>query len=119
MHLQGRETSTDWRITHGRVAAALAVKSGFDRLVGAALLLVLAPALAVIALYARHMSSGPALVGSHRPGRDGNPFVLLRFDLPGPLAELPQMVNVARGELPLAQVYDLTERLAAGGRAAR
>src|SRR3954447_26947280 len=101
MHSQGCESSTERRTSHGRANVSLAVKAVLDRVVAGMLLLVLAPALVFVALYAWTVSPGRARARGRRAGRDGNPFELLRFDLPGPLAELPQIVNVARGHMSL------------------
>jgi lipopolysaccharide/colanic/teichoic acid biosynthesis glycosyltransferase len=98
-----------------------------DVTVAGALLLVLAPLLAVLALLVRATSPGAALFRQTRVGRNGRPFVLLklrtmRADAPGPaitsggdpritrlgawlrrtkLDELPQLWNVLRGDMSL------------------
>ncbi|MBJ7472439.1 MAG: sugar transferase [Solirubrobacteraceae bacterium] len=117
------------------------VKHGSDRLFAAALLLLLSPLLACIALAVRLSSPGSVLYRQERVGRDGRAFKLLKFrsmrpstdpvDLAvierleiaglGPggiegedrrtpigrflrrsgLDELPQLVNVLRGEMSI------------------
>ncbi|MGN9840705.1 sugar transferase [Nonomuraea sp. H19] len=55
------------------------VKNVFDRLVAVALLTVLAPVLAGLAVAVRVTSPGPALFRQTRIGRDGRPFTILKF----------------------------------------
>ncbi len=114
-----------------------ALKHGIDRVIAAAMLLVLSPLIAAIALVVRLSSTGPVLFRQRRVGRDGRSFELLKFrsmagaPRTGPLPsgagdrapggvegedrrttvgrfirawsldELPQLVNVLRGEMSL------------------
>ncbi|MBB6545986.1 sugar transferase [Nonomuraea rubra] len=55
------------------------VKNVFDRLVAAALLVVLSPLLAGLAIAVRATSPGPALFRQTRVGRDGRLFTILKF----------------------------------------
>jgi lipopolysaccharide/colanic/teichoic acid biosynthesis glycosyltransferase len=122
------------------------VKPLFDKIVAAALLVVLAPVMAVAAVAIRVTSGSPVLFRQVRIGRDGEPFTMLKFrtmvpnasdtahrqwnqaELRGELQpvdglfkdrhdprvtrvgrllrrysidELPQLVNVVRGEMAL------------------
>lgn len=92
-----------------------------DVLLSAALLLLLSPLLLGVALAVRLSLGRPVLFRQERAGRDGRPFTLLKFrsmrDGPGEdaerltpfgrrlrasaLDELPQLVNVLRGEMSL------------------
>ena len=56
-----------------------AFKHAFDRVFAAALLVVLAPLLACVALAVRLTSPGPVLFSQRRVGRDGKPFDLYKF----------------------------------------
>jgi exopolysaccharide biosynthesis polyprenyl glycosylphosphotransferase len=117
-----------------------ALKRSFDLLVAGLVLLLLAPAMAVIAVAVKLSSRGPVLYRSIRPGIGGHPFACLKFrtmrehsdqvqaDLESlneksgalfkirndprltpvgrllrrfSLDELPQLVNVIRGEMSL------------------
>ncbi|MEV0614921.1 sugar transferase [Nonomuraea sp. NPDC050404] len=55
------------------------VKNVFDRLVAAALLVLLAPALVALAVAVRATSPGPALFRQTRVGRDGRVFTIVKF----------------------------------------
>jgi lipopolysaccharide/colanic/teichoic acid biosynthesis glycosyltransferase len=103
------------------------LKRLFDFAVAATLLLVLWPLMLLLALLIRWKMGPPALFRQQRPGRDGRPFVLLKFrtmkDANGPdgqplpdaerltplgqfirrtsLDELPQLLNVLRGDMSL------------------
>ena len=55
------------------------VKSVFDRLTAAVLLLLLAPVLLVVAVAIRVTSSGPALFFQTRVGKNGKPFRMMKF----------------------------------------
>ncbi|WP_375477168.1 sugar transferase [uncultured Jatrophihabitans sp.] len=55
------------------------VKNGFDRFVAATALLLLAPALLVIATMVRCSSRGPALFFQTRVGRNGKTFRMVKF----------------------------------------
>ena len=107
--------------------ANAALRRLLDVTVAGALLLVVAPLLAVLALLARATSPGTALFRQTRIGRNGRPFVLLklrtmRASTSGPaitygadpritplgawlrrtkLDELPQLWNVLRGDMSL------------------
>ena len=100
-----------------------------DRLVAAVLLVALSPVMAVIALAVLSSSGRPVLFRQHRVGRHGESFSVLKFrtmiedaerigsgytpegtDLITPvgtllrassLDELPQLINVLRGEMAL------------------
>jgi exopolysaccharide biosynthesis polyprenyl glycosylphosphotransferase len=56
-----------------------ALKHAFDRFFALWLLIVLSPAMALIALLIRLTSPGPVLFRQRRVGRDGKPFNLLKF----------------------------------------
>ena len=93
-------------------------KRSFDLVVSVAALTVLSPLLAVLAIAVRVTSRGPALFRAERVGRAGEPFTLFKYRTmfegaaaAGPgvtvagdrrvtkLDELPQLVNVVRGEM--------------------
>ncbi len=118
-----------------------AVKHASDRVFAATMLVLLAPALALIALIVRLTTPGPVLYRQERVGRDGRSFRLLKFSSMRPgaaqvdqalidrleiaglgpggiegedrrtpfgrflrrsgLDELPQLVNVLRGEMSI------------------
>ncbi|WP_073392336.1 sugar transferase [Jatrophihabitans endophyticus] len=56
-----------------------AMKGGFDRLVAATALLLLAPVLVGVGLAVRLTSRGPALFRQTRVGRDGREFTMFKF----------------------------------------
>lgn len=123
----------------GLSPASLRVKRAFDLFGSVAGLMVLSPALAVLALLVKLTSPGPIVFHQTRVGRDGRPFEMLKFrsmedgadarkgellahneadglfkiaDDPRitrvgrflrrtSLDELPQLVNVVRGEMSL------------------
>jgi exopolysaccharide biosynthesis polyprenyl glycosylphosphotransferase len=103
-------------------------KRTFDTLFAGALLVLTAPILAVIALAVRMSSPGPVIFRQERIGLDGQPFELMKFRTmrqnldsdvkwsvesdprvtrvgrflrDSHLDELPQLVNVIRGEMAL------------------
>ena len=105
-----------------------AVKRGFDVAASAAGLLALSPLLGALALGVRLSGPGPVLFRQERVGRGGQPFTMLKFRSMYPnseqdtawsgaqdprrtpfgriirklsLDELPQLVNVLRGDMSL------------------
>ncbi|MDQ1080979.1 sugar transferase [Pseudoroseomonas cervicalis] len=96
-------------------------KRGLDALGAALLLLALAPLLLAVALAVRLALGRPVLFRQSRAGRHGRPFTLIKFrsmrEGPGEdaerlgrfgrllrasaLDELPQLINVLRGEMSL------------------
>ena len=108
--------------------AALAVKRAFDVVASSAMLIVCLPLMALIALAIKLDSPGPIFFRQHRAGLHGKPFRIYKFrsmvtraDRTGPvtsltdhrvtrvgrflrlttLDELPQLINVLRGEMSL------------------
>ncbi len=103
------------------------VKKSIDRVVGAAALVATAPLMACTALAVRLSMGSPVLFRQERPGYQARPFQILKFrtmrdatdaegrSLPDAerltklgtflratsLDELPQLINVIRGELSL------------------
>ncbi len=105
------------------------LKRALDLAVALALLCLLAPVMAVIALWIRHDSAGPALFRQRRLGHFGKPFRILKFRTMTVLEdgeiitqvregdarvtragrwlrrtsldELPQLINVIKGEMSL------------------
>ncbi|MCA1708307.1 MAG: sugar transferase, partial [Actinobacteria bacterium] len=103
------------------------LKSSFDTVAAAVTLVLYAPFLLVIALAIRLESSGPVFFRQYRIGRNGRQFVMLKFRTMMPCAagsqfvdtikpsvtrvgrllrrysldELPQLINVARGDMSL------------------
>lgn len=103
------------------------LKHGFDRIVAAGLLLLLSPLLAAIALAAFFAQGPPVLFRQQRPGLHGKPFTIFKFRTMNSargadgrmlddearltrfgdflrstsLDELPELVNVLRGEMSL------------------
>jgi lipopolysaccharide/colanic/teichoic acid biosynthesis glycosyltransferase len=107
----------------------MTAKRIFDVLVAGAGLVVLAPAFAIVAIAIKLESRGPVFFRQQRVGRDGRPFMIIKFrtmvtgaDRLGPnvsaaddaritrvgallrrsfVDEAPQLVNVLRGEMSL------------------
>lgn len=104
-----------------------AIKRGADALVGAALLVAASPVMVGVAVAIRVMDGPPVFFQQERPGRDEKRFVLVKFktmkapsvgqdifrsdrDRVTPLGsflrrtsldELPELINVVRGEMSL------------------
>jgi lipopolysaccharide/colanic/teichoic acid biosynthesis glycosyltransferase len=91
-------------------AAAIAIQSVYNNVIGLALLALSAPLMAFIAVSIRATSSGPVREMRSMAGWDMIPFTLFRFrctGVPGRwllrlhLDKLPQLVNLLRGEIAL------------------
>ncbi|MFH8726342.1 sugar transferase [Streptomyces termitum] len=83
-------------------------KRAFDLLAGAALLVALAPLLGLVALALRAADDRPVLRRRTVAGRDGRPFTMLTFRTRSPLAALPLLLHVVRGEMSLVGPCPLT-----------
>lgn len=110
-------------------SAQLATKSVFDHVVGAVLAVLFAPLMAIIAIFIKREDGGPAMFLQERPGKDEKPFTVYKFrsmivdadrylddqGIPtrerttkvgrflrtSSLDELPQLINVAKGDMSL------------------
>src|SRR5271157_1937103 len=96
--------------------AAMAMQAVYTNVIALGLLLFLSPMLILVAILISISSGGPALERTECPGFQQIPFRLLRFRTRGPhgeklwigdlisrlrLVNLPQLINVARGEMTL------------------
>jgi lipopolysaccharide/colanic/teichoic acid biosynthesis glycosyltransferase len=125
----------------------MSARRALDVVVSACLLVLLAPVLLAVAAAVGVSSSGPVLFRQARVGRDGRPFMLLKFrtmwdGVGGPrvtgatdarvtpvgrwlrrwkVDELPQLLNVLAGDMtligPRPEVPEYLGRLGAAGRA--
>jgi len=93
------------------------LKRGFDITIATAGLIVLSPLLLIVSILIKRDSPGPVIYRQKRIGRDGQPFAMWKFRAkssddarltrPGrwlrgrSLDELPELVNVLRGEMSL------------------
>ncbi|WP_300683265.1 WecB/TagA/CpsF family glycosyltransferase [Nocardioides sp.] len=87
----------------------------FDRVLAAAMLVVLSPAMLAATLTCRRARRGPALTRSTRVGLGGTTFTMLRFDSPETswvhrvgLDESPQLLHVLTGSMSLVGPRPLT-----------
>jgi lipopolysaccharide/colanic/teichoic acid biosynthesis glycosyltransferase len=106
---------------HGLSTSSRRLKRVVDATVAAALLVLVTPLLLIAAAVTRIGFSGPVLVRRRAVGREGDPFEMLclrsasdpdaagagraagwrRVASQGGLADLPQLINVLRGEMSL------------------
>jgi exopolysaccharide production protein ExoY len=83
-YVRTQNSTLDLRIVWATLAFVLSgtrilVKRIFDILIAAALLVLLAPCMAAIAVVVRRSSPGPVLFRQKRVGVDGRPFRILKF----------------------------------------
>ena len=77
------------------------LKRAFDLFGGTALLVLLAPLLGAVALALSLTREGPVLRRRTRAGLRGRPFTMLTLRTRSPLAALPLLLHVVRGEMSL------------------
>ncbi|MCM1945569.1 sugar transferase [Streptomyces sp. G2] len=77
------------------------LKRGLDLLGGTALLLLLSPLLGAAVLSLALGQEGPALRRRTVAGRGGRPFTMLTLRTRSPLAALPLLLHVVRGQMSL------------------
>jgi lipopolysaccharide/colanic/teichoic acid biosynthesis glycosyltransferase len=134
----GTASSTGFDGFNSKTGFGLAAKRAFDITVASIMLLMLAPLLLLIALLIKLTSKGPVIFQQQRPGKDLQPFTMLKFRTMAAsneyekeeslrmkngsfcktandvritpigrflrkcsLDELPQLVNVLRGDMSL------------------
>ncbi|WP_137988414.1 sugar transferase [Streptomyces vilmorinianum] len=81
----------------------MAAKRALDLFAGLVLLALLSPLLAAVALSVALATAGPGGMLRRRTvaGRDGRPFTMVTFRTKSPLAALPLLLHVVRGEMSL------------------
>jgi exopolysaccharide biosynthesis polyprenyl glycosylphosphotransferase len=100
--------------------STMAMKRGLDLIVSAALLTLLSPLLAVIAVYILVDSGRPVLFRQQRAGRDGKPFTMMKFRTMVADAEerLGELVDIENLEEPAFKIPD-DPRITGAGRILR
>jgi len=122
-------SGASWRPRFARTSLCTAFKRSFDGLVAAGVLVLLAPAYALIALFIAFDSPGPVLFRQSRTGFRGRPFIIYKFRTmrvacagqtashatmddaritrvgaflrQTSLDELPQLLNILKGDMAL------------------
>jgi exopolysaccharide biosynthesis polyprenyl glycosylphosphotransferase len=88
--------------------STVAMKRALDIVVSAAMLLLLSPLLAAIALWILLDDGRPVFFRQRRAGRDGHPFTMLKFRTMVTDAEqrLPELVDIASLDQPAFKIQD-------------
>ncbi|MBE3074964.1 MAG: sugar transferase [Actinobacteria bacterium] len=86
----------------------LAIKTTIDRIAAAALLILLSPLFAAVALLIRRDHHDPVFFRQERIGKDGSSFPMLKFRtmVVGAEAQLPSLLDRSEGEGPLFKLRD-------------
>ncbi|MER5768657.1 sugar transferase [Streptomyces sp. NPDC001985] len=129
---RSRQDRPGRRSRHGRPdhPGLSRAKRALDLAGASALLLLLAPLLAALAVAVATGSRGPVLAPARRAGLGGRPFTMLRFRAAPAtrtgrllhrhfLEHLPQLINVVRGEMSLVGPRPLAPATAAAADGAR
>jgi exopolysaccharide biosynthesis polyprenyl glycosylphosphotransferase len=88
--------------------STVAMKRAMDIVISAAMLLLLSPLLAAIALWILLDDGRPVFFRQRRAGKDGHPFTMLKFRTMVADAEqrLPELVDIASLEQPAFKIQD-------------
>jgi exopolysaccharide biosynthesis polyprenyl glycosylphosphotransferase len=101
--------------------STVALKRAMDVAIGGALLLLLSPLLAALALLILLDSGRPVLFRQRRAGRDGEPFTLLKFRtmIQGAEEQLGELVDLEKLDEPAFKIADDPRVTGAGRRLRR